>query len=236
MTKILVAIFAYNEGEKIKATIARHPRKRNYDLLVCDDGSTDNSIPRPSKNFVVLRSSENLGVGRAMQRVFRYALNKRYDILVIQGGNNKDDPQEIPKLLAPILSGRADFVQGSRFIPGGRYGNTPLYRIFLTKFIHPTLFSLAVGKRVSESTNGFRAFRTEILFDRRVAWRQEWLNKYELEPYLLYNVIKLGYRHLEVPVTKIYPPKKAGYTKMQPIFGWWSILKPIFYLWLGIKK
>jgi len=58
-----------------------------------------------------------------------------------------------------------------------------------------------------------------------------------LEPYILWKVITLGYKYTEVFVTKIYPPKKlGGYTKMIPILSWWSILKPLFYLRLGIKK
>ena len=89
---------------------------------------------------------------------------------------------------------------------------------------------------MTESTNGFRAFRVAILQDARINWRQPWLDKYELEPYLLYKAIKLGYRHRETPVTKIYPPHAQGYTKMKPITGWWSILRPIVYLGLGIKK
>jgi len=138
-------------------------------------------------------------------------------------------------LLKPIVEDGCDFVQGSRFLQGGGYGNMPLYRRFATRF-HPLLFSLAVRKRVTESTNGFRAFRISILRDPRINWRQDWLNKYELEPYLLYKVITLGYKHTEVPVTKIYPPKKLGYTKMRAVTGWWSILRPIVYLVLGIKK
>lgn len=65
---------------------------------------------------------------------------------------------------------------------------------------------------------------------------QEWLDEYELEPYLYYKVIRLGYKAGEVPVTKIYPPKKLGYTKMRPVVGWWSILRPLFLLGLGIRK
>ena len=72
--------------------------------------------------------------------------------------------------------------------------------------------------------------------DPRINWQQDWLNKYELEPYLLYKVITLGYKHTEVPVTKIYPPKNLGYTKMRAVTGWWSILRPLVYLALGIKE
>jgi dolichol-phosphate mannosyltransferase len=235
--KTLAAIFAYNEGEKIRRTITRHPYPRDYDLLVMDDGSTDGTLESLPKNgWLHLRNPTNQGVGAAMKRVFDYVIENNYDVLVVQAGNDKDDPNEIPRLLDPIRSGRADFVQGSRFLPGGGYGNTPAYRVLATRFVHPLLFSMFVGKRVTETTNGFRAFRTDILRDRRIDWRQDWLDRYELEPYLLYNSIRLGYRHCEVPVTKIYPPHQQGYTKMKPITGWWSILRPIFYLGLGLRK
>ncbi len=235
--KVLVATFAYNEGQKIRRTLDRHSSDRDYDLLVMDDGSTDSSLDdAPLNGAIVLRNPVNQGIGAAMKQVFDFALERSYEILVIQAGNDKDDPREIPRLLESILAGEADFVQGSRFLPGGGYGNTPLYRVIATRYLHPILFSLSVGKRVTETTNGFRALRTAILRDPRINWRQPWLDKYELEPYLLYKAIKLGYRHREVPVTKVYPPHAEGYTKMKPITGWWSILRPIVLLALGIKR
>ena len=236
--RILVTVFAFNEGSKIRATLERFPRSRDYDLLVMDDGSTDGSLHDVEQQFGVklLSNAMNMGVGASLKRVFDYALANGYEILVPVAGNNKDDPREIPLLLRPILEEGYDFVQGSRYMKGGRYGKMPFYRIIGTKVIHPLLFSLVSGKRVTESTNGFRAFRLSLLKDSRIDWRQKWLDKYELEPYLLYKAIKLGYRHKEVPVTKIYPSKELGYTKMKPITGWWSILKPLVWLGLGLKK
>ena len=70
----------------------------------------------------------------------------------------------------------------------------------------------------------------------RIDLDQEWLDKYELEPYVFYKAIRLGYKVKEVPVTKIYPPKALGYTKMKPITGWWSIMRPVFLLALGLRK
>lgn len=235
--KVLVATFAYNEGEKIQRVLARHSPHREYDLLVMDDGSTDGSLDRfPWNDVLRLRNEANQGIGAAMKYVFEFALERDYEIVVTQSGNDKDDPQQIPRLVGPILAEQADFVQGSRFLPGGGHGNTPIYRIAATQYVHPTLFSLAAGKRVTDTTNGFRAFRTALLRDPRIRWRQDWLNQYELEPYLLYYAIRLGYRHCEVPVSKIYPPHHLGYTKMRPVIGWWSILRPVVLLSLGLKK
>jgi dolichol-phosphate mannosyltransferase len=236
MMRILAATFAYNEGEKIRRTLARHPKDRSYDLLVVDDGSTDGSLDDVDPAILVLRNPRNRGIGASMKSAFDFALERQYDVLVIQAGNDKDDPLEIPSLLAPILAGTADFVQGSRFLGGGRFGNMPRYRVIATRLIHPLVFSLAVRKKVTESTNGFRAFRTALLRDARINWRQEWLDRYELEPYLLLMTIRLGYRHVEVPVTKIYPRHALGYTKMRPFIDWWSIMRPVIYLGLGLRK
>ena len=234
--RVLAATFAYNEGEKIRRTLARHPPSRSYDLLVLDDGSTDGALDEVGAGIIVLRNQANQGIGSAMKRVFQYALDNGYDALVIQAGNDKDDPLEIPALLAPLQNDTADFVQGSRYLGGGGFGNMPAYRVLGTRLIHPLMFSIAARKRVTESTNGFRAFRTAILRDPRIDWRQDWLDRYELEPYLMLKAIVLGYRHVEVAVTKIYPPHNLGYTKMRPFIDWWSIVRPIVYLGLGLKK
>jgi dolichol-phosphate mannosyltransferase len=234
--RVLAATFAYNEGEKIRRTLARHPKTRSYDLLVHDDGSTDGALDGVEPGVIVLRNATNQGIGASMKRVFQFALDKGYDVLVVHAGNDKDEPLEIPALLEPIRNGAADFVQGSRYLGGGGFGNMPSYRLLGTRVIHPLIFSMAARKRVTESTNGFRAFRTELLRDPRIDWRQDWLDRYELEPYLLLKAILLGYRHVEVPVTKIYPAHALGYTKMRPFIDWWSIIRPVVYLGLGFKK
>src|SRR5262245_4118336 len=149
--RVLAATFAFNEAEKIKRTIARHPLDRSYDLLVMDDGSTDGALDDVDRSrVIVLRNETNQGIGSAMKRVFQYSLDQGYDVLVIQAGNDKDDPLEIPALLAPIAAGAADFVQGSRYLGGGGFGNMPKYRVLGTRVVHPLVFLIASGKRVGE--------------------------------------------------------------------------------------
>ena len=111
----------------------------------------------------------------------------------------------------------------------------PFYRKLATR-LHPWVFSLFTGRQLTDTTNGFRSIRLSIFDDKRINLNQGWLDTYELEPYILWKTITLGYKFKEAFVTKIYPKHQGGYTKMIPLISWWSILKPLFYLRLGIKK
>jgi len=158
------------------------------------------------------------------------------DIAVVVAGNNKDAPEEIIRLLDPICERGCDFVMGSRFLPGGAYGGSmPRYRKFATR-LHPLLVSFFCGRKVTESSNGYRAMKLSVLDDPRIDLRQRWLDGYQLEVYLLMKMLKLGYRTAEVPVSKIYPPKSEGYTKMRPVVDWWQMLAPVFVIGLGIER
>jgi dolichol-phosphate mannosyltransferase len=235
--KILVSTFAYNEGIKIKKTLSRFPINRNYDILVVNDGSTDGSIEDLKEfNVKIINNGRNMGIGYSIKTMLKYALSNRYEIAVIMAGNDKDNPDEITRLIEPIINEGYDFVQGSRYLEGGSFGNMPFYRKIATKYIHPFLFLIFTGKKITDSSNGFRAIKLELLKDQQINIEQDWLNKYELETYILYKIIKLSYKIKEVPVTKIYPPKELGYTKVKPFTGWWSILRPLFFLALGLKK
>ena len=243
MPKILVCPIAFNENVKLKSVIERFlksPARQVADYLVMDDCSTDGTTEMirsfVSQGVATIRHEKQSGVGAAIRTAIRYAQKNNYDVIVIMAGNDKDDPSEIPAVIKPIVDDGYDFVQGSRYKGKvGTGGDMPFYRKVATR-MHPMLMSFFTGTKVTDSTNGFRAFRVKIVEDSRIDLDQVWLNAYELEPYLMFKVIKLGYKFTEVFVTKIYPPKKLGYTKMKPLVGWWSILKPLFYLGLGIKK
>jgi len=235
--RVLVSIFAYNEGDRFRDVLRRFPARRAYDVLVVDDGSSDGTCQGVEESdFKVIRNPHNEGLGASIKKAFRYALEHQYDAIVIMAGNGKDDPNEIELLLQPVLRGGYDFAQGARFLDGGAYGNMPYHRLIATRYIHPLIFSLLSGRRVTESTNGFRAFRTSILRDDRINWRQTWLNQYELEQYLHFKVVRLGYKRIEVPVTKIYPSRSRGYTKVKAFTGWWSMIRPLIYLAAGVKR
>ncbi len=237
MNKYLVGTCAFNEGDKIRRVIQKYNAYEVYDVLIIDDGSSDGSLTGITvpESVKVLRHEQTQGAGFGVREILNYARAKGYLAVFFVSGNDKDLPQDVDKLRRAIEGGY-DFVQGSRYLPGGSHGRMPLYRRISTALVHPLLFSLFTGRKVTDSTNGFRAIRLTLLNDSRINLEQPWLNHYELEPYLYFKAITCGYKVTEVPVTKIYPPKKEGYTKMKPISGWWSILRPIFLLGLRIKR
>jgi dolichol-phosphate mannosyltransferase len=234
---IIVIAPAYNEASKIGLAVSRVPRERVNEVLVVDDGSTDSTVATARDAGAVVHSLGKVyGVGYALRTAFQYARAKGFDIAVVMAGNNKDEPREIPRLVEPIINEMADIVIGSRYLNGGAYGgDMPQYRKVATR-LHPRLLSLACRKTLTESTNGFRAIRLSCLDDPRINLDQRWLDGYGLEIYLLYKMIVLGYRHLEVPCTKIYPPRCVGNTKIKPVVGWWDMLRPVVLLGLGLKS
>ena len=242
--QVLVVPVAYNEKIKLGNVIGRFLQSQmalQADYLIVDDGSDDGTremiASYKDRGVMSVKHSKRLGVGAAIRTGIEYAEDHGYDIIVIMAGNDKDDPEEIPQLLGPIIVENYDLVQGSRYLgKTGCGGRMPFYRKFATR-LHSLVFSLFTGRLLTDTTNGFRAIRLSIFKDERINLKQEWLDAYELEPYILWKVITLGYKFKEAFVTKIYPPKKmGGYTKMVPFVSWWSILRPLFYLRLGIKK
>lgn len=233
---VIAVVPAFDEERKIGRVVERMPREVVDEVLVVDDGSADRTadVAREAGAQVISLGAVR-GVGAALRTAYAHAVERGFDTVVTAAGNNKDAPEEIPLLLDPIADGRADFVQGSRFLKrNADFGPMPFYRKVATR-LHAMLFSIAARRRVTESTNGFRAIRRQVLADPRIHLAQGWLDGYELEPYLYLRTIQLGYRTAEVPVTKIYPAKSLGQTKMTPV-GWWSMLRPLVYVGLRLKQ
>ena len=234
--RILCIAPAWNEGERIRRVVAAVPREVVDTVVVVDDGSRDDTARHAeAAGAVVIRHPRNRGVGAAIRSGIDYGRNHGFGIVVVISGGGKTPPHQIPLLLAPLLSGEAELVQGSRYLEGGEARHMPLRRHLGTR-AYTRLFSLFLRRRVTDASSGFRAFRLSLLDDQRIDLAQEWLDRYELEPYLLFQSLRLGHAVREVPVTIEYPTDHLAYTKMRAIADWWRIFRPVLLLGLGLRR
>jgi dolichol-phosphate mannosyltransferase len=189
----------------------------------------------PSPVSVVIHEKRK-GIGYAIREGITYGLKNHFDVALVIAGNNKDNPAEIPQVLAPIIQKDFDYVQGSRFLPGGSKVNNPFLRGIFSRF-YPFVWTLLTKKPCTDVTNGFRAYRLNVFLDKRINIYQDWLDNYQLEYYIHYKALTSGYRTIEVPVSKTYAFKhKGGYSHISPFRDWWMIVCPLIYLKLGLKE
>lgn len=233
--RVAVVVPAWNETGKIGAVVRKVPRGRVGTVIVVDDHSADSTAEeaRQAGAELVLRHAQNRGVGAAIRTGLFAARERGCEFAAVLSGDDQHEPDELPRILDPLFAGRADLVQGSRWLPGGATPGIPPDRRWLTR-LYPLLFRLASGRAISDGTNGMRAFRLALLDDPRIHLDQPWLDRYELEPYLLFQVVRCGYRVEEAPVTVRYHAR--GTTKMRLFSDGWRILRPLIHLRLGLKR
>jgi dolichol-phosphate mannosyltransferase len=146
-----------------------------------------------------------------------WSLDQDYDGVVAIDGNGKDDFRAVPRFLEKLQQG-FDFIQGSRYLPGGVAENTPIDREVAVRLIHAPVISLGAGFRYTDTTNGFRAYSRRLLLDPRVRPFRSVFGTYNLHYYLAVRAPRLGFKVCEIPVERRYPAKGKAPTKI----GGWS--------------
>jgi len=231
--RVAVILPVFNEGVAA-AELARRMPSAVARTFVVDDGSTDGGFDLAVRaGATVIRHERNRGIGAAIRSGLEAAREDGCDIAVVMAGNGKDKPEEIPLLLAQIDAGY-DYVQGSRFAKGGRSVRLPRMRGLLIRGF-TLMFRVLSGFDGTDVTNGFRAYKLSLLDDPRIRIQQRWLDRYELEYYLHWKFITLGYRVREIPVSKIYPDRRTNYSKIRPIVDWWHMVRPVLLLALHLR-
>lgn len=237
--RILAILPAFNEEGKVGRVVEKIRRGNSVsEIIVVDDASLDDTSGESSRaGATVIRHKMNQGVGAAIRTGINYGLEHGFEIGVILSSDDQHEPSEISRVVTPILKGDCDFVQGSRRLKGGQVIDDRLFRKIATQ-IYSLLLTLATGRKITDATNGFRAFRLDIFRKfPEININQEWLNRYELEPYLLYRVILISkIRFMEIPITIYYHGERRQFTKMKPFRDWWRIARPLIFLTLRLKK
>ena len=196
-------------------------------ILIVNNGSDDGSeklVRESGYPFIDLQKNEGVGYSNAI--AIEWAVENGYDIFGAMAGNGKMLPAEMHRLINPIINGEADYVTGSRFLPGGKSPNLPLFRKLSIPMVNIFLFMLT-GKVLTDFSCGYRCFKLDIVRQAQFDLKEPWLHTYGMEYYLYAKVIYSRRFHFtEVPITMRYPPKGKPYSKISGVKDWWAMLKP----------
>ncbi len=198
--KIWAVIPAYNEERRIGPVISA-AKKYVQDVLVIDDGSSDETLAFSEKhNVLVLRHMVNLGKGAALKTGCDYAIAHGADIIVTLDADAQHRPEDIPRFLHEI--GKAEMVFGCRSLNKKmpavlRFGNWAITQ--LTSFLYRV--------NIPDTQSGFRAFTKEAY--RKIRWEA---NDYSMESEMIANVGKHRIPYRTITIETIYPDRYKGTT------------------------
>ncbi|WFE19299.1 glycosyltransferase family 2 protein [Solwaraspora sp. WMMD937] len=208
-SRYAVVVPVINEGDRLRAQLRRmHDHGHGLDVLIADGGSTDGSL---ADDFLAANGVRSVLVKRGPGRLsaqlrmaFAAALDDGYHGVVTVDGNGKDGVEAIGRFRDRLDAGY-DYVQGSRFVPGGVAVNTPWSRYLGIRLLHAPMLSAGARTWYTDTTNGFRGHSARLLADPRVGVFRDVFDAYELLAYLPVRAARLGLRVCEVPVTRAYP-------------------------------
>ncbi|MCA1646769.1 MAG: glycosyltransferase [Chloroflexi bacterium] len=225
--RLAVVLPMYNEADNVAGLLERIAAVRDrtgLDLvaLAVDDGSRDATFQRlmmaarqyPFLRFV--RHERNRGLAAALRTGIATALSDRgpgFQALAFMDADLTHDPEDLPRLVAPLLADRADFVLGSRYVPGGRMRGVPWARRAIS-IIGNLAVRRVLGVPIGDLTSGFRAARAEVF--RAISLHEHGFG-IQLEGTV--KAHRAGFRLVEVPIT--LGVRKNGYSKMAYTRSFW---------------
>ncbi|MCA9247104.1 MAG: glycosyltransferase family 2 protein [Planctomycetales bacterium] len=223
--QLSVIIPVYNEAATLRAVVERVQRVPiAKEIILVDDCSTDGSLDvltelaNESANVTVLRHDRNAGKGAALRSGFKLAQG---EMVIVQDADLEYDPEDFPKLIAPILDGRADVVLGSRFIGGDSHRVLYYWHMVANKVL-TTLSNMLTNVNLTDMECCYKLFRREVL--ERIEIEED---RFGFEPEIVAKVARLGCRIYEVGIAyhgRTYEEgKKIGWR--DGVRAVWCILK-----------
>lgn len=173
MKKIAIFIPTYNAANTLPIVLDRIPesiKRSAVEIFVIDNASADNTYfvgvgykhEKNLMNLQLIKNDKNRGYGGSQKIAYKYAIEKRFDIIVMLHGDAQYAPEYIPNILVPLESGEADLVFGSRMTGDPLKGGMPLWRYIGNKVL-TKIENAVLNLGLSEFHSGFRAFTIDSL-------------------------------------------------------------------------
>ncbi len=212
--RLLVLIVAYHAEGTLASTLDRIPASLlsscECEVLVVDDASADRTFAvgmkykrsQPSFRMTVLRNRYNQGYGGNQKVGYAYAIGEGFDAVALLHGDGQYAPEELPRLVEPVLRGRADAVFGSRMLKplDAVRGGMPIYKWVGNRIL--TAYQNAVlGTALSEFHSGYRVYSVEAL--RSIPFRLN-TNDFHFDTEIIIQLLNAGARMAEVPIPTYY--------------------------------
>lgn len=232
--KILLIIPAYNEEKAIKKTYEKiieynKKNKTNYDVIVINDGSKDNTEKVLVENNIPhIKLIHNLGIGGAVQTGYKYALENSYDIAIQYDGDGQHNVEYIKNLIQPILNNESDLVIGSRFVDKNSEGFKSTFARLIGIRIISFFIKMTTGKRIYDCTSGFRACNKRVIEHFSHTYPTEYP-----EPVSSVDLFKNNFKISEVSV--VMNERKEGKSSInsyKKVYYMVNVILSIFVLWL----
>ena len=239
---MVIGIPAYNEEKNI-AGILLKLKKLSQEIIVCDDGSNDQTAKIAEElGAIVVRHEKNLGYGAGIRTIFLKAKEINADILVTFDADGQHRIEDLSSVMEPIKNDEADVVIGSRFL--NDKNEVPKYREVGIKTI-TSLTNSSIGKKLSDSQSGFRAYNKKVL--ENITPSETGMG---VSTEILIKASKKNFRIKEVPIvisyegeTSTHNPVSHGASVILSTIKFTSIEHPlkfygisgIFFLGLGLS-
>jgi len=210
--KTVAVIPAYNV-EKTIAGVIRNTKKFVDDVIVINDGSTDNTGLLAEKlGVILLNHPTNQGLGYALRTGFKEALIRGYDIVVTLDSDGQHDPEDIERLIRRLQENRVDLIIGSRMINRVEWSNFPRHRL-LGNLILTFVTNLAVGRKVTtDSQSGYRVIKREVLEEMDLIGKTM-----EIASEIIFEAGKNGFKIDEVPIKATYDKEVSNVNALRDI-------------------
>ncbi|MGQ0679173.1 MAG: glycosyltransferase family 2 protein [Actinomycetota bacterium] len=216
---VLVVMPAYNAARTLGATWAGIPKGIVDEVLLVDDGSSDETLDiARSLPIRTISLPHNVGYGGNQKTCYLEALRLGAGVVVMLHPDGQYDPLLLPQLIAPIVDGRADLVLGSRMMtPGGaRAGGMPLYRLVANRFL-TTLENLALSRNFSELHTGYRAYSIDFL--RTIPFMRN-SDNFVFDTQVIAQAVAFDQRVVEVPIhTRYHPDASSTSMRANIVYG-----------------